>query len=60
MIQIQSLDIMLSYHHVQYQKTNDPILRKFSNRWTDGQMDEQTYGQTKQTGNQKDRQTVTS
>ena len=42
----QSLDIMISYHHVQYKKkTNDPILRKFSNeqmegpeRWTDRQM----------------------
>ena len=51
---------MLSYHHVQCQKTNDPILRKFSNRWTDGQMDEQAYGQTEQTENQKDRQSVTS
>ena len=33
----QSLDIMVSYHHVQYQKkTNDPTLRKFSDGRTDG------------------------
>ena len=36
----QSLDIMVSYHHVQYQKKlNNPILRKLSDRqmgrWTD-------------------------
>ena len=32
----QSLDIMVSYHHVQYQKkTNDPILRKLSDGGTD-------------------------
>ena len=36
----QSLDIMASYHHVHYQtKNNDPILRKFSDRWTDRWMD---------------------
>ena len=35
---------MISYHHVQYQKkTNDPILRKFS----DGQMDRWMDGLTK-------------
>ena len=39
----QSLDIMVSYHYVQYQKkTNDPILRKLS----DGQTYEQTDGRT--------------
>ena len=39
----QSLDIMVSYHHVQYQKkTNDPILRKLSDGQTHGQMDRQT------------------
>ena len=33
----QSLDIMISYHHVKYQKkSNDPILRKLSDG-TDGQ-----------------------
>ena len=33
----QSLDIMVSYHHVQYQKkTNDPISRKLSDGRTDG------------------------
>ena len=33
-----SLDIMISYHHVQYQKeTDDPILRKLSDGRTDGQ-----------------------
>ena len=32
----QSLDIMVSYHHAQYQKnTNDSILRKFSYRRTE-------------------------
>ena len=32
----QSLDIMVSYNHEQYhKKTNDTILRKFSNRRTD-------------------------
>ena len=39
----QSLDIMVSYHHVKYKKkTNDPILKKF----TDGGMDERTDGHT--------------
>ena len=34
---------MISYHHVQYQKkTNDPILRKFSDGWTNGWKDRQT------------------
>ena len=34
---------MISYHHVQYQKkTNDPILRKFSEGWTNGWKDRQT------------------
>ena len=38
-IWLQSLDIMFRYHHVQYQKkTNDPILRKFS----DGRIDRRT------------------
>ena len=37
----QSLDIMVSFQHVQYQKkTNDPILRKLS----DGQTDRGTEG----------------
>ena len=32
-----SLGIMVSYHHVQYQKkSNDPILKKISDGWTDG------------------------
>ena len=39
----QSLDIMVSYHHVQYQKkTDDPILRKLSDGQTDGQTDGQS------------------
>ena len=38
----QSLDIMVSYHHTISEKTNDPILRKLSDGWTDGQMDRQT------------------
>ena len=37
----QSLDIMVSYHHIISEKTNDPILRKLSDRrtdrWTGGQ-----------------------
>ena len=33
----QSLDIMVTYHHVKYQeKTDDLFLRKFSKGWTDG------------------------
>ena len=33
----QLLDIMVNFHHVQYQKkTNDPILTKFSDGRTDG------------------------
>ena len=40
----QSLDIMVSYHHVQYQKkTNDPALRKLRDRRTDGQTDESGF-----------------
>ena len=32
------LDVMVRYHHLQYQKkTNDPILRKLSHGRTDGQ-----------------------
>ena len=44
----QSLDIMFSYHHLQYQTQsyNDPILRKLSH----GRMD-------RQTDRQRDRQT---
>ena len=39
----QSLDIMVTYHHVQYQKKNNGlILRKFSDVWTDGLTDGQT------------------
>ena len=39
----QSQDVMVSYHNVQYQKkTNDPILRKLSNGWTDRPTDRQT------------------
>ena len=40
----QSLDIMVSYHHVQYQKkTNDPILRKLSKGRKDRQTDESDF-----------------
>ena len=43
----QPIDIMVSYRYVQYQKKiNDPILRKFSDRLTDGQMDEQIDEET--------------
>ena len=39
----QSLEIMVSYHHLQYQKkNNDQILRKPS----DGRKDKRTDGQT--------------
>ena len=39
----QSLNIMDSYDHVQYQrKTNDPIMKKVSDRRTDGRTDRQT------------------
>ena len=39
----QSLDIMVSYHHVQYQKkTNETILRKHSGGRTEGQTDRRT------------------
>ena len=38
---------MVSYHNVQqWKETNDPILRKFSDRWTDGRTDRQTDRQT--------------
>ena len=38
----QSLAVMVSYHHVEYQKkSNDPILRKLSDGWTDRQADGQ-------------------
>ena len=34
----QSLDIMIRYQNVKYEKkTNDSILRTFSNGWTDAQ-----------------------
>ena len=37
-------DIMVSYHHVQYQKkTNDPILRKLSKGRKDRQTDESDF-----------------
>ena len=36
----QSLDVMVSYHHVQYQKKL--ILTKTSDGWTDGQTEAQT------------------
>ena len=40
----QSLDIMVNYHHVQYpEKTNDPILREFSDGRTDRQTDESDF-----------------
>ena len=47
----QSLDIMVSYHHVKYlKKTNDPILKKFidgrMHGRTDGRMDGRTHRQT--------------
>ena len=47
----QSLDIMVSYHHVKYlKKTNDPILKKFTDEGmdgrTDGRMDGRTHRQT--------------
>ena len=33
----QTLDVMASYHHIQYQKkNNDPILRKLSDGRKDG------------------------
>ena len=38
----QSLEIIVSYHHVKYQKkTNGPIFRKFSDGRMDRQMDRQ-------------------
>ena len=43
----QSLDVMVSYHHVKHKKkTNDPILRKLSHGGTDGQTDRHTDRQT--------------
>ena len=51
----QSLDTMVSYHHVQYsEKTNNPILRKLSDRRMDGQTDGRTDGRT---GRPTDRRT---
>ena len=42
-----SLDILVSYHHAQYQKkTKDPILRKHIDKWTDRRTDGHTDGQT--------------
>ena len=39
-----SLEIIVSYRHVQYQKKlNDPILRKLSDGRTDGQTDESDF-----------------
>ena len=39
----QLLDVMVSYHHVQYQKkTNDSIFTKLIDGWTDEQTDGQT------------------
>ena len=44
----QSLDIMVSYHHIQYQKkTNDQILRKLSDGWTNRRMDRRTDRRTR-------------
>ena len=38
------LDVMVRYHHLQYQKkTNDPILRKLSHGRTDGQTDKSDF-----------------
>ena len=38
----QSLDVMVSYHHGQYQKkTKDSILRKLCEEQTDGEKDRQ-------------------
>ena len=35
---------MVSYHHLQYyKKTNDPILRKLSDRETEGQTDQSDF-----------------
>ena len=43
----QSLDIMVSYHHVQYQKKNNsPIFRKLIDGRTEGQTDGRTDGRT--------------
>ena len=40
----KSLDIMVSYYHVQHQKkTDDPILRKLGDERTDGQTDESDF-----------------
>ena len=43
----QSLEILVNYHHVQYRKNNDPILRKLTagrrNWQTDGQTDESDF-----------------
>ena len=43
----QSVDIMVSYHHVKYhKKTNDPILKKFTDGGTEGRTDGRTDTQT--------------
>ena len=43
-----SLDIMVSYHHVQQKKTNDLILRQLSDGRTDGRTDTRTDGQAEE------------
>ena len=42
----QSLDIMVSYHHEHYKKSNYSVFRKFDDVWIDGQTDRQTERQT--------------
>ena len=42
----QSLYIMVSYHHVQYQKKEQKIIQPWENLVTDGQTDRQTDRQT--------------
>ena len=39
----QSLDIMVSNHHVISEKTNNPILRKLSDGWTSRRVDESDF-----------------
>ena len=42
----QSLDIMISYHHVLLPgKIYDPILKKFNDGWKDRQTDREVNGQ---------------
>ena len=55
----QSLDIMTSYHHLKLQKkTNDLILRKLNDGWTNGWTDRQGDRQTdQQTDRETDRET---